>query len=603
MNDNQTLTIREWLGENPLLLDGAFGTYYPTVAGQPIQECELANLQAPLDVALVHRHYIRAGANAIRTNTFSANRRVLDTDGETLARIISAGIRIAREEAGDRPVIADIGPIYTAPGDEPPDFAEYCEIVDVFIAQGVRNYLFETFGENVFQARLAERIREQLPDAFIICSFESDQDGLTSSGENVRRIFEDLGAVEAIDALGLNCGAGPHHTLETMKRLPNTGKYFSMIPNTGYPEVVRNMVHFPDNKAYYAEKIQEGLELGAAIIGGCCGTNPDYIRLIAQLLEDHPLTPVKGLKTSSAELAIKSRKSSLLKKMERGERVVIVEYDSPKEPNIKDYLENARRFKTMGVDAITIADNPIAKARMDASYLASRVKNTLDLEVIPHFACRDRNLNATKGLLLGLNADGVDNILVVTGDPVLTTDREKIKSVFNFTTTTLLHYIMDLNTTLFDGGFTVGCALNVNSVNFDIELKKSLQKEAAGAVMHLTQPILSPLGVANLAKARQTLKGRILGGIYPITGHRNAQFMANELTGCDVDPHIVDSFRDLDPETAPAHSYAISTSFIDRIRPLVDGFYIVMPFARLDLVEALVRYIHDLESNSLPAQQ
>ena len=175
-----------------------------------------------------------------------------------------------------------------------------------------------------------------------------------------------------------------------------------MIPNTGYPEVIRNIVHFPDNKEYYAEKTMEGVELGAAIIGGCCGTNPDYIRLVAQRLQDYSAIPGLGLKTSDTGLDVLSKKSTLLKKMERGERVVVVEYDSPKEPKIKDYLENAGRFKAMGVDAITIADNPIAKARMDASYLASRVKNAVNLEVIPHFACRDRNLNATKGLLLGL---------------------------------------------------------------------------------------------------------------------------------------------------------------------------------------------------------
>lgn len=590
------MTIREWLKHDILLLDGAFGTYYPTIAETPASECELANLCAPADVARVHRNYIQAGANAIRTNTFSANRRVLKTDLETLRKVITSGIAIAREVAGERPVIADIGPIYINSGEDQPDYEEYCEIVDRFIEAGVENYLFETFGENLYQARLAERIKASLPDAFIICSFESDQDGLTASGENVRSIFEKLGTVDAIDALGLNCGAGPHHTLETMKRLPALTKYFCLIPNTGYPEVIRNVVHFPDNPEYYAEKTLEGVDLGAAIIGGCCGTTPAYIELINRRLKEPPRVPQPGLTIRETHADVHSRKSSLLQKMERGERVVIVEYDSPKVPDIKPYLANAARFKAMGVDAITIADNPIAKARMDASYLASRVTQAVGLDVIPHFACRDRNLNATKGLLLGLNADGIENILVVTGDPVLTTDRERIKSVFNFTTTTLLNYLGDLNTTLFGGGFTIGCALNVNSINFEAELGKSLRKEAAGAVMHLTQPILSQRGVDHLKLARQTLKGRILGGIYPISSHRNALFMANELTGCDVDPAIVNSFEGLDPDQSLANSQAISLRFIEQIRDYVDGYYMIMPFARLDLIEPLVRSIHQTES-------
>lgn len=595
------MTLRELLNEKPLLLDGAFGTYYPAVAANPLSKCELANLQHPEDVAFIHQQYLKAGANAIRTNTFLANRRNLGVDGETLDEVIAHGVRIAREEAHGLPVIADIGPIYTQPGETDPDFGEYAEVVDSFLRAGVTNFLFETFGENRYQTRLARRIKDVLPEAFVICSFESDQDGLTASGENVRTIFEELNRVPAIDALGLNCGTGPHHILETMKDLPPIAKYFSLIPNTGYPEVSRNVVHFPsDNREYYAEKITEGIGLGAAIVGGCCGTDPEYIRLMADSLQSLNMTPAQGLRISKLTPEVAARRSTLLQKMEQGGRVVIVEYDSPKEPDILTYLENARRFQTMGVDAITIADNPVAKARMDASYLASRVTNSVGLDVIPHFACRDRNLNATKGLLLGLNADGVDNVLVVTGDPVLTTDRENIKSVFNFTTTTLLKYIAELNGTLFKGGFTMACALNVNSINFPAELKKSLRKEEAGAVMHLTQPIMSRQGIENLKTARKNVKGKILGGIYPLTGYRNAKFMANELPGCDIDPDIVESFRDLDPEEANACSYELATFFMDAIAPYVDGYYLMMPFTRMDLVEPLVRYIQDQETAQQP---
>lgn len=590
------MTLRELLRKKPLLLDGAFGTYYPTVANHPLPQCELANLHYPEDVALIHRHYLRAGANAIRTNTFLANRRNLKVDAETLDQVIAKGVSIARKEAGDLPFVADIGPIYTEPGEEEPTFDEYTEVVDGFLRAGAENFLFETFGENKFQTRLAQRIKEALPSAFIICSFESDQDGLTSSGENVRTIFEELNRIPAIDALGLNCGAGPHHTLETMKDLPRIDKYFSLIPNTGYPEVTRNAVHFPsDNKEYYAEKIAEGVGLGAAIAGGCCGTNPQYITLVAEALKNIQVIPQPGLRISKPTPDVTAKRSTLLQKMEEGRRVIIVEYDSPKDPDIKTYLENARHLKTLGVDAITIADNPVAKARMDASYLASRVTNSLLLDVIPHFACRDRNLNATKGLLLGLNADGVDNVLVVTGDPILTTDRDNIKSVFNFTTTTLLKYIAELNATLFRGGFTMGCALNLNSINFPMELKKSLAKEHAGASMHLTQPIMSRQGLENLKTARRTVKGKILGGVYPLIGYRNARFMANELPGCDIDEEIVEGFRDLTQEEANAFSYELTTAFIDAMAPYVDGYYIVMPFTRMDLVEPLISYLHKQE--------
>ena len=211
------------------------------------------------------------------------------------------------------------------------------------------------------------------------------------------------------------------------------------------------------------------------------------------------------------------------------------------------YLEGARRLQAAGADLLTIADCPIARARMDSSLVACRVHRELGMNVLPHMTCRDRNLNATKALLLGLYAEGVREVLAITGDPIPTAERDEVKNVYQFNSRKLAQYIVSLagEGREMPAPITVFGALNLNARNFEVELRRAAEKLENGMSGFLTQPVLSAQAVENLKKARETLgeRAKILAGILPVVSQRNAIFMENEVNGIHVDDAIIQRFE------------------------------------------------------------
>ena len=198
--------------------------------------------------------------------------------------------------------------------------------------------------------------------------------------------------------------------------------------------------------------------------------------------------------------------------------------------------------------------------------------------------CRDRNLNATKALLLGLSAEGVHNVLTVTGDPIPSASRDEVKSVFNFNSRMLARYIGGLGETVLTTPFQVFGALNLNARNFSVQLQLAQKKEECGMVGFLTQPVLTQQALDNLKLAHETLKGKILGGIIPIVSHRNALFMNSEVAGITVDPQIISMYEGLDREAGEKLAVKISTAVAEAIGPYVDGYYLMTPFGRTGLM-------------------
>lgn len=576
-----------------LLFDGAFGTYYASLYDDS-EACEFANIKYPERVQNIHQEYIKAGANAIRTNTFSANEQQLDCNTETLAVILRDGLDLAMNAAigKDVMVFADIGPMLEQRNISM--FEQYKKIVDIFLAGGAKHFLFETFHNNKGIKEITSYIKRKCSDAIIMISFAVTADGYTRQGIPLKKLVQDCEQDTNIDAFGLNCVCGPMHLHRLLDQFDTMHSSISIMPNAGYPTVLANRTYFHDNSDYFAQEMVKIHKRGAVILGGCCGTTPVFIEKMKKALCENE-ADISIVKKSVEERIKQEDRNPLRKKLEAHERVIAVEFDPPANCDIKRFLYNAEFLREQGVDVVTIADCPIARARVDSSLLACKLHRELNMEIIPHMTCRDRNINATKALLYGLNIEGIQNVLVVTGDPIPAEDRTEVKGVFNFNSQILSGYIHELNETIFPQPFMIFGALNVNAVNFNMELEKAKRKIKQGVEGFLTQPVLSQRALDNMKLAYAELDAYILGGIMPVVSHRNAIYMNNEISGIDVDESYIAMYENKTREEAAELAVSISCDIAQSLQPYVDGFYLITPFNRVEIIGRVVSFIQAMD--------
>lgn len=577
--------IRQVLQQGPLLFDGGMGTYFSQKNHSPGSGCELANLSQPELIGDIHREYLEAGAQAIKANTFALNRPALQGDEELARRAIRAGWELAVRAAApfDAFVFADIGPV-SAPTAEAAE--EYRWVADRFLELGARHFLFETNAAAAGLREAAEYIRAQAPESYIIVTFAVQPDGFSREGCFAAELLGEMGTCAAVDAVGFNCVCGARHMLELARSLDHSGLTLALMPNAGYPEVRGSRTFYDGDPVYFAAQIAEMAREGAAILGGCCGTTPAHIARCAKALAERAVSaaPAAGEQKPEPERA-QPPESPFWAKLQRGERVFAVELDPPADASLDKFMAGAEELRRGGADILTIADCPIARARMDSSLLACKVRRELGMEALPHMTCRDRNLNATKALLLGLYAEGVRNVLLVTGDPVPTAERDEVKSVYQFNSRKLAAFVSGLGEQLLPAPFHIFGALNVNAVNFDVQLHLAREKLERGMAGFLTQPVLTPKGFENLKRARAELSGAwLLGGIIPVVSARNARFMDSEINGIDVDPQITALYEGKDRAEGEALAVEISAEIARRIGPYVDGYYLMTPFQRTGLI-------------------
>lgn len=567
--------------ERPLIFDGAFGTFYSSEYG-PDCKSDYANTQFPSRVFSIHRKYIEAGAGAIKTNTFTLN-RVSFPDGNELKKMISAGISVAKEAAGDAALVfADIG---TIPDGEPED---YTELAKLFIDCGAENFLFETFAEFEPLKEALDYIRNRLPEAGIIVSFGSSPDGYTRLGNLVSGLIDEAAAHKAVDAVGINCVCGPAHAAHLVPLFKNISKPLSVMPNAGYPSYENGRTVYNDNASYFAEKAKELRGYGVSIIGGCCGTTPEHISALAAAVN----CKSEAVKETTDEYSSVSfvKENPFETKLNSGKRVIAVEFDPPAGTDILSVAEAAAQLKKSGCDIVTIADNPLSRSRADSLITACAVTEKTGIPVMPHLTCRDRNRIAIKSGLLAANGLGVRNILAVTGDPLT----EEEKGVFSFNSYKLINFISDMNKKEFvSSPYLVGAALNLNAGNFDAELKRAVKKAELGAKLFMTQPVAGQAALDNLKKAHGVLNVPVLAGLYPVAGYRNALFLKNEVSGIDIPDSLISALEGKTKEEALEISVGFTADRAAEIAPYCDGFYIMTPLKRTDIVTALIDRIKE----------
>ena len=593
MEYRDSARVRELLAQGVLLFDGATGTALCAQSGEG-EAVERLCLTQPQRVLALHRAYLAAGCKAIKTNTFAAHVSLACENKDDQKTLIRAAYDLARRagDAYDAAVFADIGP---APTDTDSAAACYIAMAEQYLNVGATCFLFETMQSGEGLAEAAAYIKASCPDAWIMVSFAADADGFTRAGEQASALALQMSACGAVDAIGLNCICGAYHIRQLLSALDVGDKLMSAMPNAGYPHVEEGRTYYDSAPPYYAQQVMECVKAGARIVGGCCGTTPEHIRQIARLLGT-PMPPrVRMGDEKAAQPPEKGCRSRILRRLEQGRRITLVELDPPRSADIGGFMEGARQLEQAGADAITIADCPIGRARMDSSLLACKLSRELGIEALPHMTCRDRNVNATKALLLGLSMENVHNVLAVTGDPIPTGDRGSVKSVYQFNSRVLAKFIRGLGESGEAEPFFVCGGLNINAVRFDSELDRAKEKMDCGVSAFLTQPVLSEQAALHLERARDELRGaKLIGGLFPVVSEKNARFLQSEVHGITVDEAVVRAYAGLDRAQGEDMAVRLCREAASRILPFVDGYYIMTPFQRVELVCRVIRATRNL---------
>lgn len=572
------------------VFDGAFGTYYSKLFGSETA-CEEACITNSQRVLKIHKEYINAGAMAIKTNTFAANTVSLGCGYPYIEKIIKAAVLIASEavENTECRIFADIGPI---PCEFSDAFNEYKQIVDLFIKQGVVNFLLETMNDlSAFE--IAEYIKFKNPNAFVIVSFGVGQDGYTIKGIPISSIIKSAEGSSA-DSIGLNCICGPSHMLNIVSSLPASSKILSVMPNSGYASAVGGRNIYYENTDYFSEKMLEIKSAGAVILGGCCGTTPLHIKSLNDVLKktENEITPQK-IKTNK----INNQMPNFFKEKLFNEiKVIAAELDPPFDADFTHLAEAAPYLKMCGADAITVADSPLARPRADSVIISSKISREYGIQTIPHLTCRDHNTIGLKSALLGGSIEGIQNILIVTGDPVPSVDRSEVKGVFATNSYDLISFVKHLNEDIFCGKeFFIGGALNINADNFQFELERAIKKINNGTQFFLTQPIFSDVAVNNLKLAKQNLNTKILAGIMPVAGYKNALFLNNEVPGINIPENVIKDMENKTPEETEKISVEYSMEYIKKAKDHCDGYYLMTPLKKYRLIGKLIKEIKKME--------
>ena len=601
------MQIREYLQSKVLIADGAFGTYY----AQKYDTNELpekANIYYPERVMQIHTEYLNSGAKMLRTNTFACNKANF-SNKEELILAIRRGCEIAIETAksisdGDAYVFGDIGPIPRVVSDKEIDlYTDYTFIADVMIKCGITHFMFETFADVDEIIPVADYIKQTDENAFICIQMCSNQHGYTAAGIHVRKAVEKLSSCKSVDAAGLNCGIGPSSMKKILNELSfSKDKFISALPNASFLVGSRGMV-FNGNPGYFAEQVKEIIEMGADIVGGCCGTDPRYIREISERKTSKASRMFEQtLNESSSKERIKdssfwkvAKKNTHIGNEKRRGKLITVELAPPFGADDQKIMDSANALIKFGIDGVTLPDSPSGRTRADSILMANKVYYETKIPAIPHICCRDRNVISLRSTILGAYINGIRNALIITGDPVPTLMRQDIKSVFNFDSVGLMKVLQQMNEDEFyKDPIVYGAALSYNRPNLEIELSRMEKKIDAGASFFMTQPVFSKEDIDRLYACKQQMEkiskdAKLFCGLMPLVSYKNARFIQNEMSGINVPDSLVNSFSD-DMTRREGELVGISSvkKVMDETKDFVDGYYFSIPFNRVYLLEDII---------------
>ena len=601
--ENRGDRLREALEDDRLLLlDGAMGTLIYS-RGVFLNECyEELNITRPELVRGIHEAYARAGADLLETNTYGGNPVKLSAHGldDQTEELNRAAAQLARDVAGDRAwVLGAIGPLGIRIEPWGPTSREeteryFARQVTGLADGGVDGFVLETFSD-LDELEAAFRAVRSVSNLPTIAQISVGIDGSTSYGTTVETFAEHMERAKP-DVVGLNCAIGPAAMLEAVERLARATRYpVSALPNAGLPRMVAGRAMYLSSPDYMGRYARRMVEAGARLVGGCCGTTPDHIRMARQAIDaTRPRSAVTVQvsehlsRETGEEPQPLAERSPLGAALARDRFLVTAEIIPPRGWDPVEMLAESRRLRDAGADAVHVLDTPLAKSRMGVIPAALLIEKEVGVETVFHYTCRDRNMLGMHSDLLGAAAAGLRNILVVTGDPPVAGAYPDSTAVFDIDSIGLTNLVHHLNQGLDPGGesigrptrFVIGVALSHGARDLESELRRFYWKVDAGADFAVTQPVFDARQLLEVLDALGDLRLPTLAGVWPLVSLRSAEYLANEVPGIRVPEEVVERMRHAQqrgPDAAREEGISIALEVCEAIRDSVDGIQVNFP--------------------------
>jgi methionine synthase I (cobalamin-dependent)/5,10-methylenetetrahydrofolate reductase len=642
---NERARFRQRLGRGPLLADGGMGTLLFS-RGVPQRTCldELATTRPDL-IGAIHREYLEAGADLIETATFGANRLRLGAHGlahraHAFNRRAAQVAREARDVSGrDVLVGGSIGPLGAATRelashDEGAVRAVFREQIEGLLEGGVDLFVIESFWD-LGHLRLAIDEARRAADLPILAEMTFGEELVAADGTTPEAAAATLTAA-GVDAIGVNCGAGPFACLEAVERIgraaPTAAR--SVMPNAGLPQRIEGRFVYAAEPEYFGAIVPKALATGATILGGCCGTTPEHIAAMRAALDaigaldeerararTEPAARPSAAATAVAPTAAPTAgthdrtvgeappATRLATALAEGRFVVSVEIDPPRSIRIDRTLDAARLLRDAGVDLVNVSDSAMARVRMGCMAVAFGIQHDLDLECLVHLTTRDRNLMALESELLGAHALGVRNILALTGDPPRIGDYPTGTGVWDVDSIGLIEILGRLNRGE-DGagspigqraGFTIACALDPTAVDRATEWDRLERKLGAGGHLVMTQPLFSLEQVEAMDSEAHRRFGSggfpvpVLLGILPLQSSRHAEFLHHEVPGITI-PDDARAAMAAAGDRGAEVGLEMALALLEQARGFVAGTYVMPSFGRYEQAAELTRRIRAHEA-------
>jgi homocysteine S-methyltransferase len=630
--------LLERLEKGPILCDGGMGSLI-FARGVPYQQCyEELNVTQPDFIQQIHRDYIAAGAEIIETNTFGGNRyRLARHNLENRVREFNLkGAKIAKEArdiSGEIVMVAgSIGPLGQVSGSGGGLTSEqiqeaFCEQIEALMEGGVDLLIFETFYDFI-EMKLALEIARKLTNMPIVAQMTFIEDGTTFSGNTPAQVVQmliDGGA----DVVGVNCHIGPQGTLSVLGQMVTSAPEFhnfSAQPNAGAPIRAEGRMLYQATPEYFARLVPEFLGLGVKILGGCCGTTPEHIAAMRHAIDSllpeqvkkfapgssgeyifspphHDPGPDNQEQTAGGALQRTLDKSTncepteLARKLASKEFVVSVELLPPKGINPTRMLQAASRMAELGADVVNITDSAMAKVRMGSMTCAILIKQSVGIETIIHYTSRDRNLMALQSDLLGAHANGIRNVLALTGDPPRLGDYPGASGIWDVDSIGLVSMMnrfnqgADWNGTSIGtpANFNIGCAFEPTAHDLEVHIERLRKKIEAGAHFIMTQPVFDVEILRETLGRLGNIKLPIIAGIMLLHNYKLAEYIHNEVPGIVIPKSVLERMRDAG-DKASLEGLKIAAELIEQMGSMVQGVYL-MPHGKYDASAELVRML------------